>query len=463
MGIEKQDSPNENTASPREDFKAATDAPFETVAKNEEPPTYPYNFYNRLKSRWPKVCKLMNWEKEGQAINWKYFEVSKNPFSVVQTIQDAILKQGGSLPKHGTDGKFGPETQDALDFVSNNQEQLTDNTQGQSIDLNVDPSNALPEDITVDKESIEWLMRKKMLAILEVMPQVNKTLEAKNLDIDINLLKSPTFDEIDVTEFQTRAMQFREELLAETPQLALLNSLVNELIPVFESELKKVDLANISSAEDLMRTIMDLGKKLEPNLKSIAPEEAKMLIEKIDAKTLMSFFMASFNELVTLTAGHFKNDAANFERIIQSIESKFIVSALPSSEEQTDSTPNEAFEPSPLKQESKSNWQDIVNKGPVSFGTVEFVKNEQPVTLNLDEMTLTVDKKVAKIVLPAGATLKSVQAFDDGSVVLQASLFGFSKEKVLSNDALNSTLAQINGASSGDTIDIGEGAYLEIV
>lgn len=86
MGVEDHESSGDAASAELESFKGNPDAPFEVVSKNEEPPSYPYAFLQKLRSSWSKVCDLMDWEKDTQAVDWNFFRVAKNPLQVVTSI-----------------------------------------------------------------------------------------------------------------------------------------------------------------------------------------------------------------------------------------------------------------------------------------------------------------------------------------------------------------------------------------
>ena len=101
-------------------------------------------------------------------------------------------------------------------------------------------------------------------------------------------------------------------------------------------------------------------------------------------------------------------------------------------------------------------------KGLISSGSVEFTREGKPVILNIDDLTLKVGEKTAKLTLPYGAKLDSVEALRNGSFALDASVGGFYSSKILSATQLNSYLDKVATASAGEKIDLGNEAYLEL-
>ncbi|MBI2638432.1 hypothetical protein HYW83_02475 [Candidatus Peregrinibacteria bacterium] len=473
MGLERVPSSDE-ASSGLEAFKGNADAPFETVGKNEEPPTYPYTFLNKLKTSWSKVCDLMDWEKAAQPVDWNFFRVSRNPFVVVTSIQKKILENGGSLPSYGVDGKFGSETQGALnDLMAKRDESTTARAQVDvAADLTATASSQLDrvgrtEAVSAGKlerrGSMNRLMQQKMREMFDALPRIEARLEAAGLDIDRDWLKDPNFSDADVIGFQTRAMEFREDLITKEPRLEPLNRLVQKLIPEIETEIRKIDLAKINSMEDLVRVIGELGKTLEAKMDSmkdvLSDEKMEELIREVDIEVLMAFFMASFNELAVLMARYFKENKQNFERIMKIFEDEFLVHVRPKVEKALGGARIDA---DVFVRDLPPNWHELVLRGPVSSGTLEFSKEGRSVVLNLDDLTLKVGDKTARLNLPESVTLDSIQAQVDGSIVLNASLNGFSGRQVLSRTDLDSYLSKIAGVDRGERIDIGKGAYLQV-
>lgn len=470
MGFEGYQPSGDEASAALEAFKGTLDAPFETVGKDEELPSYPNTFLNQLRSNWTKVCDFMSWKKGEQVVDWNFFKVSKNPFGVVTSIQEKILAEGGSLPRYGTDGKFGPETQDALNDVLS-KEAIKSRAQvdvAAHLTAATSRSDRVTETKVVgDREgergrSMDRLMQQKMRGMFDAVPRIEARLQVAGLDIDRDWLKDPNFSDADVIEFQTRAMEFREDLVTKEPMLEPLNRFVRGIIPEIETEIRKIDLAKINSMEDLMRVIGELGKTLEAKMDSmkdvLSDEKMEELIREVDIEVLMSFFMASFNEFAVLMAKYFKENKQNFERIMKIFEDEFLVHVRPKVEE---ALKDARIDTDVLVRELPTNWPELVIMGPLSSGTLEFTKDGRPVVLNLNDLTLKVGDKTAQLVLPEGVKLDSVQALFDGSVALNASLSGFSGRQVLSRTDLDSYLGKVYKASSGDRIDIGRGAYLQ--
>lgn len=472
MGLEGYEPSGDEALSELEAFKGNPDAPFETVGKNEEPPKYPRTFLNKLKASWSKVCDLMDWKKVEEPTDWSFFRVSRNPFGVVTSIQENILAQGGRLRSHGVDGKFGPETLSALNYVMEKRA-LTSTTRHAQLVVAADVAAtprplaraAEPEAVSAGKvekrESMDRLMRQKMGEMINAMPRIEARLKSAGLDIDRDWLKDPNFSDANVVEFQTRAMEFRENLIVKEPRLEPLNRIVKELFPAVEAEIRKIDLSKINSMEDLMRTIEGLGKTLETEMESmkdiLSDEEMEELIREVDIEVLMSFFMTLFQELAVVMAGYFKENEQNFERIMKIFEDEFLVHVRPKVQKAMEDARIDI-----LVRELPPNWHELVLRGFVSSGTLEFSKEGRSIVLNLDDLTLKVGDKTAKLVLPESVALDSVQAQFDGSIALNASLSGFSGRQVLSRTDLDSYLSKIDGADRGDRIDIGRGAYLQV-
>lgn len=339
MGVEGYKPSGDEAPVALESFKGNSDAPFETVGKNEELPKYPYTSLNKLRSSWTNVCDFMNWKKGGQPVDWNFLRVSKNPFDVVTSIQEKILAEGGSLPRYGVDGKFGDETQGALNDVMSKKAKIVRAQAQTDVVADLTPTASLHPDHVLSQEavpvgkvegkgSIDRLIQQKMREMFDALPRIEARLEAAGLDVDRDWLKDSNFSDADVIGFQTRAMEFRENLITEEPRLEPLNRLARGLIPEIETEIRKIDLAKINSMEDLIRALGELGKAIEAKMDSmkdvLSDEKMGEMIREIDIELLMAFFMASFNELAVLLAGYFKENKQNFERIMKFFEDEFL-------------------------------------------------------------------------------------------------------------------------------------------
>lgn len=371
------------------------------------------------------------------------------------------MAEGGALPRYGVDGKFGSETQGALvDVVT--EKDATERVQARVDSRPLDRVRE-PEAVSAAKiergNSMDRLMQEKMGEMIDAMPRIEARLAAAGLDIDRDWLRSSDFSEEKVLEFRTRAMSFREELIEEEPRLGPLNRVVNVLIPVVEEEMSKIDLTKINSMEDLMRAIEELVKAIDSRIDftnvDLSEEDMEKLIREVDIELLMSFFMASFNELQVLMAKYFNENEQSFKRIMQMFEDEFLVHIRPKVEESLRQARVDVYQ-------LPTGWDALMLSGPVSSGTFEFMADDRLVVLNVNDLSLKVGDKAAQLVLPQGVKLDSVEASFDRSVALNASLGDFSGRQVLSRTDLDFYLDKVYNASPGERIDIGKGAYIQV-
>ncbi len=441
--------PEIETASTLEEFKENKDAPFETVKKGETPPDYPYAFFNKIRANWSKVCELMNWKKGEAPLDWNFFRVAKDPLAVVNSIQEKILANGGELPRFGVDGKFGSETEAGLNDAISGKGEVPKMGRGVIAEMFEEGEKIEP---SPDGKQI----KDKFQEMVSVMPKVAERLKVSNLIPDKEFLENPNFGEHDVIEFQTRAMKFREELIVQEPRLKPLEKLANKIVPIIEAEIKKIDVSQIKSKADLFKVLEKLGQALGPQIDSlkdvISEEELKKIMLEVDSEVLGSFIGSVFSELAVVMAGYFKGNEENFKRIVELFKNELLLKA--------------ENKPEPVKFDEDlhlpAEWNDLVKKGLISSGSVEFTREGKPVILNIDDLTLKVGEKTAKLTLPYGAKLDSVEALRNGSFALDASVGGFYSSKILSATQLNSYLDKVATASAGEKIDLGNEAYLEL-
>lgn len=336
MGFEGYQASDDEAIVALESFKGNPDAPFETVGKNEDSPSYPHIFLNKLGASWSRVCDLMAWEKADQPADWNFFRVSKDPFEVVTLIQKKILAEGGSLPNYDVDGKFGPETQGALnDVMSKKTEILKTRIQ---VDVATDLTDTADVATEADQEPV-WMdkfIQEKRGEMIAALPRIEASLQAAGLNIYSDWFEDPNFSDIDVLEFQMRAREFREGLVAQEPRLEPLNRVVPEVIQILKAKIKKIDLTKINSMEELTNAMEKLSKdpEVKINLKNVlSNEEMEELFSEVDFEVLMSFVMSLFQEFTVIMAGYFKKNEQDFERIMKILEDEFLIYVRPKVEE----------------------------------------------------------------------------------------------------------------------------------
>ncbi len=437
------------TPSVLEEFKENKDAPFETVKKGEIAPDYPYAFFNKIRANWSKVCELMNWKKGEAPLDWNFFRVAKDPLALVSMIQEKILTNGGELPRFGVDGKFGSETEAGLNDAISGKGEVPKLGRGLI-------SAELEKGEKIEQSSEQRQIKDKLQEMYDVLPKVEERLKTADLLPDKEFFEDPDFGDHDVLEFQTRAMKFREDLISQEPRLKPLVKLANKIVPIIEAEIKKIDLSKINSKADLYKVFEKMGPALKPQIDSLidgmSEAEMEKLMLEVDMEVLMSFFMSTISELVVVMADYFKDNKENLQRLLEHFQDELLL--LQGNKTETAKLDQNLNLP--------AEWNDLVKKGEITSGSLEFTREGKPVVLNIDDLTLKVGDKTGKLTLPYGAELDSVEATSDGNLTLTASLYGSYNCKILSPTQLNSYIDKVATAPTGEKIDLGSGAYIQV-
>lgn len=467
MGFEKNESIDKDKVSTLDDFKGNTDAPFEVVSKNEVPPTYPYAFLNKVKRNWSKICKLMEWEKQGQHVSEKFFMVARNPFAVVALIQNKILERGGKLSQYGTDGKFGKETEEALQEIIKPQ--------------NAIPLDALPTKFASEtsrpisekeKEHNRKLNLELFASFFDSLDKIDKRLEEAGL----KYIKKEEAGNIDITEadiiaYQTRGMQFREQLVTQEPRLKPLCQIGEKLIAAIEEIAQHIDVTKIKTKADIEKLIKEMsehiGTQLDSHQNTLNDKELEKLLKEVDKELLMTLFMEIMCEVEIIMS--YKLASIEKDHKLDGLEIRKNDPAPSNKAPSSTNAPNNVkINVTTLP----ANWQDLVDKSPFKKGPIEFQYQHETVTikffssqeLNRNDIRIWVGNKFADLSLPSNVTIDSLEALPDGSVKINIRLLEQSNifQKMLSRKDFESILDKIKSASPKDRIDIGEGTYFTI-
>lgn len=466
MGFEKNESIDDSKASSLDDFKGNTDAPFEVVNKNEVPPTYPYAFLNKVKRNWSKICQLMEWEKEGQHISEKFFMVARDPFAVVKSIQNKMIERGGKLSKYGTDGKFGKETEEALQEIIKPQN---------TIPLDVLPTKFASETSRPisekEKEDNKKLDLELFASFFDSLDKIDKRLEEAGLKyIKKDSTENSDITEADIVAYQTRGMQFREQLVTQEPRLKPLCQIGEKLIAAIEEIAQHIDVTKIKTKADIEKIIKEMsehiGKQLDSHQNILKDKELEKLLKEVDRELLMTLFMEIMCEVEVIMSYKF----ASIEK-----DHKLDGFGMIKNEASFDRPPSSIDSPSEVKinvTTLPTNWQDLVDKSPFKKGPIEFQYQHETVTikffssteLNRNDIRIWIGNKFADLSLPSNVTIDSLEALPDGGVKInirpldQSNIF----QKTLSRKDFETILDKIKNASPKDRIDIGEGAYFTV-
>lgn len=469
MSLETSDQAGE-TSDALEAFKDKIKAPFAVVDKGVEPPLYSFKFSKNVRSNWTEICKLMDWNGEAQEVpDYNYFRVAENPVDLVKQIQEKILQEGGGLPRFGTDGLFGPETQEALRSVITSQSGVAvDSAPIEEAPVLSSGALTTREGKREIRDPMEVLMQERLGEMVEVLPRIETRLNAAGLDLDSDFLRSSSFSTAEVASYQSRAMEFRESMVLEEPRLKPLNEAANVLIPVLEVEIKKIDLSKIHSMEDLMVTIEQFIKSLESKLKTelvslsdtLNEEEMNALIRDGDLEVVMSFFMAVFQEFAVIMAGYFKENEQNFERIVKIFEDEYLVQIRPKLDEALSDVRVREIVP---ESNTYPSWEDLVEAGEQVSGHFQFENPTDQLSFDLTSGELWVNGTVARLNLPEPATLYSLRANKDGSLTIKADLGLTMIEQQVSKEDLADLFTKLNSASVGESVNLSRGVSFSIL
>jgi hypothetical protein len=110
-------------------------------------------------------------------------------------------------------------------------------------------------------------------------------------------------------------------------------------------------------------------------------------------------------------------------------------------------------------------WGLLAEKGETTEGTLEYTRDGDAVIVNIDEGTISVGEKSAKLILPVEkAEVISAEALEDGGMTITAGIPELgSKPKSMNTEQFNAVLDQVKSDDSGTKIDLGDDVYLEIL
>lgn len=459
-GLEHGGENNAEIRSDLEQFKGSPDAPFETVAKGEKTNDYPAAFTLKLKENWSKVCKLMGWEKSDKPVDWKFFKVAKDPFKVVTSIQEKLVSKGGLLPKYGVDGKFGTETGRVLNEVSARQKEAAE----QTLPTSPQPKEVeAPMSVEEKSDGKQELIRKKMHEILDAVPKTEARLKAAGLDIDQAWLSRPDFSNEDVAEYQSRAMRLREGIVNEDPRLGSLNQLMAVLITDAEQEIKDIDFSKIETTEDFLRVFSDLGGGIEKKLNDsvvLNNEKDDHFLWNQNMELVLTLIGSCILELGVLVYKHVKGDKKNCERLTEILKNEFLIS--PEKSPKNEGVIKQESEVHVSVTELPANWAELVEKGAVASGRLEFYREDKSVIFDMDTHTIKIGSKSAQLRLHEGVTLKSIQAMPGGGIALNTEVGGLTTSQKISRSELNGDLDLIVDTPEGRLLEVRRGVFLVI-
>lgn len=440
-----------------EAFKENSAAPFETVKKNELPTPYPKVFSALLKSNWEKACKLMEWKKDTKTPEWSFFEVAKDPVEVVKSIQNKIVEKGGVLPKYGVDGKFGPETQEALEKVSKVEVLPSPKPKDQPEKEKTSPAKP-------SEAAERALLQKKMREAMDAMPKVEARLESAGIKPDKDVWEKGVSD-LDLMNYQGKAKKLRESAMEEEPLLKPLGPLVDSIIPTVEAAVEKIDLSKINSLEDLTHAVgaleKDLSAKMDAYKDTLSEAKVKEIMENAKMESLLTFFLSAFYEMAMVLVNHFSKDKENLKRIVEMLMKEFEPVARKIARQSGTPFPDEPKVDIQVRDLNPKTATPTPHEFAQGEADLKMDYRGQPVLMNLPTKSIYIGDKKAHLVLPSGVDLKSAQTQPNGDLTLQVGIGDFTQEKVISKADLDIYFEKILSGTEKH-IDLGSGASLGV-
>ncbi len=457
-GLEKGHSggPSEGPLESRAALLANVDIPFETIPPGESLVKYTEVFARFVEKNWAQVCELMDWKKEGEALNYSIFNLAKDPTELVRTIQAKILDAGGTLPKYGVDGKFGQETETGLKAA------LAPDAPVATAELKESVEEPAPPEAKIEGAKRD-LGRFELL--LEPIGKAERRLEAAGLRVKdfASQTMTPEF----VSDYRQKARAFRESLGRENPLLAKVTAAANQAVDILTEEIKKVDFSKIKTVEDLIRWAQEFTQTLEAKFKTI--QEPKLTTdEEKEVQTMMedfkefknldrlelpmAFILSLVGEVAVIAAEHFQKNREGIEALAQVLKKEYFLSSLDRPAQ---------FESNPPGRSNLDaiipTFQDSGTKeaGSVYYGLLNENGQQKSLSFDLDSGSVVIgDKegkkqKEAKIILPAGAELVRLQTKPNGSVEVTGSLGGFEQTFTISALELSFFFRKVNAGESG--------------
>jgi len=451
-----------------EDFKGNAEAPFAVVAKETEAPVYNFSFAKNVRSKWSDICELMEWVDDADApIAYENFRVAEDPEGLVSTIQTKLLEEGATLPRHGVDGLFGPETKAALKSVMNpapdlNPEALISDEDSKAVDAIIyedGTPDVEPPAREITREEADKIQTDAMNATPKAMERVRGVIPEmwKNDFIGAS-------DE-DYIEAQSRLMGLREELVVEEPRLAPLNAFATEMIALVEQNFQEVDLSKIQSVEGLMDQVQNLSLNLKEEVTVLA-EKHKLSESDIDPtmdlfaedslnmEVLLTFALAIIAEVAISFVQTFGKDEDELDRIATMLgDELFGETGLLAMDEGGREEPEE---------ELIEGWDELVERGAVVRGAIDLVSEGEILTFDLDSMTFSVGEKEAHLELPMGAKLNSVEAQSNGRFKISARTKYGNLKRSLTKEQIVDLIGDLKSGEPDEKIELSTGIYLHM-
>ncbi len=458
------DAASEASRKPQEDREAliaGVTVPFETIALGETLKKYPEVFARFVERNWAQVCELMDWKKDGEALNYSIFKLAKDPAELVKTIQTKIIETGGALPKYGVDGKFGQETETGLKAA------LKPDTLVATAAKPKEPAEEPSDRLDAPEVKLEAAKRDlgKFQLLLEPIGKAERRLEAAGLRVKdlASQAMTPEF----VSDYRKKARSFRETLGRENPLLAKVTAAANQAVDILSEEIKKVDFSKIKTVEDLIRWTQEFTQTLEAKFKTI--QEPKLTTdEEKEVQTMMedfkefknldrlelpmAFILSLVGEVAVIATEHFQKNKEGIEALAQLLKKEYFLSTL-DSPDRLDSNPF-----------GRSNLDAIIptfqDSGPKETGSVYYgLLNEngqqKSLSFDLDNGSAVIGDrewkklKEAKIILPAGTELVRLQTKSNGSIEVTGSLGGLEQAFTISALELSFFFQKVNAGESG--------------
>lgn len=434
-------------------------APFALRDSTEKSKRYPAVFMRLLTNNWTDVCKLMDWEKDGAAIDISTFKLAKDPNQVVRSIQAAIVTRGGKLEKYGQDGKFGPETENGLRQALAQTSTLSTTA----------PTESPPEPVSRAPEIHE--RQPTMLnfeALMAALKASDGRLKAAGLDIK-NIDKTSVTPKL-ISAYKVKASAFRESLGRENPLLAKLCPIVDEVIKIIEEEIKKIDISSVKNRQDFNDTIRDLAQVIETKMvekeaqfEQVITEAEQAQLEQmtrdfLELKNLdqvelfTAFYMSAINELVLTAMEHFGKDPDAVENFVELMRVERIIPRKPHAQAPLVAAPELELS------EREYSWGEVVRHGPYrnsyDGGFMQYyheLPGVDPIYVHFDPFLsdFMIGDHEADLRLPVGAELTSVQALPNGDMEFMWRLESVENNTIVSKSELDSFVKEVASGKPG--------------
>lgn len=164
------------------------------------------------------------------------------------------------------------------------------------------------EEIRFGPENLERVYR--------ALPGAQKLLRNAHLEMP----KSSQITSESVVDYQARAHEFREGLVAREPRLKSLQQFFGTAIPLFRKEINAIDLTQINNKEQLETIVREMGERLGEKIKPFEAtfDEKKVedLMRNGNMEVMLAFFLSAIQEIAIIGAEYVRKDQQNFQRVM---------------------------------------------------------------------------------------------------------------------------------------------------